>query len=381
MGAAVARKPPKPSAYTLEGKKFAAFHIRFYRDQARNLTDCELRVLGVIREEEVEARLDGEEWSRPLTEGEISEYVNQTERHVKRALSALYPPQPDDAKLKVAPRRLGLVEFNRVGRTNCYRIRQEKLSELPPREARTVTHKENRESAASLPAALTCPLGQNCPVEELTERQDGVLVNITGKPQKTEGHAKKQGTSVSPIDGGKAGGKQGEKGTSMSPIAPPPVASNDTAHRREVLRAGLEARLIARLAKGPSPHEVERIETALEGACLDQFWAAAEARIRSHGRKILGYSYFIPLAQDCARSRHAWDTAHGNGKARVREPEPPLDPEESRRRKLDWLGNEMELAHWDGHVQQFAARARLKIASDENPDLYAEAEKRWRERR
>jgi hypothetical protein len=63
-----------------------------------------------------------------------------------------------------------------------------------------------------------------------------------------------------------------------------------------------------RIGVEPQLREVQAVQDHLAGASLEQFKTRVEQRLES-GLRINSYGVFTKLAEDCARSREAWEAA------------------------------------------------------------------------
>jgi hypothetical protein len=163
-----------------------------------------------------------------------------------------------------------------------------------------------RGEAARMPAALTCPKGLECPVDQLVELPDGTLSN---RPLlKT----KEQGADSPQISSGR------EKPTSHKSVR------EDVAIRPR-LRAVLE-RFMVKFGRGPSDAEVLEIQGDLRDAAEEQFEVAAMDAFQ----RVKSYRYLRPIARECAQTADAWNRQHAAAPSRAERKYPCADCGEMR---------------------------------------------------
>ena len=293
--AAVAPKPMRRE--TRLSYNFTPIPSTFFRDSARNLTLCQLLVVGLVQELCAEARSE----DVVISAEKLAKWSGQSERNVQSALSSLD--------------KVGVIRRRDAGRGRmAYGFDRSALPALEPRGPRQVERKDPaRETAPVLfPAEIACPSGHVCPVEKLTEREDGVLVTIAA-------FAASKGFTV--LEGSREKRSAGRGLTSEyyeAEFTPPPQMRGEAEFTPNKRRKGedeakIDPRIrhaaehfVKRLGVGPGEDILLEIQAALGEATAEQFEAAVAAK----ERKVQSYKFLVLLARECHETRAAWERKH-----------------------------------------------------------------------
>jgi hypothetical protein len=246
-------------------------------------------------------RLRLPEWAR-LSIEETAKWLGLDEKTVRRGFAEA--------------EAVGCISSRRGAGSNLeYRAHVEAFPSVPirewkPREAAKEKPAPKPE-APRLPAVLVCPKGLDCPVHELVENPDGVLVNLPASNAtpingRTKGEAEGRKCPVEAIghrtimSTGEAKASGGQR-TIMSTgeLVTPSVST------KAGLKALLSARFGARLATAPSEALIEQTLKALKGASLDHFAHVLDQR----QAKVTSWGFIPHLAADCAGGKAAWEAA------------------------------------------------------------------------
>ena len=254
----------------------------FFRELGGRLDYGAFLCLGIVLEESVgKPRSPGApapEISEPITEEQFARWTGLTVRGIRHSL--------DDLD------RLGLLRREKRGRGYSYGIIPERLWSLPERPPRKL-HREPKPASATaqpLPVILACPLGSECPVNEVYDGPDGLTnVRLTGEQE-----ANNTGTRV-PVSTDDQPAMVGERKTKDTgtrvPVSAPPNGD---------LRAMLERTLAAKLRSLPDQAILGVIAKALGDAPIRELEAAIELK----RDKVKSWPFVPLLAKDC---RVAWE--------------------------------------------------------------------------
>jgi hypothetical protein len=262
-------------------------------------------------------RLRLPEWAR-LSIEETAKWLGLDEKTVRRGFAEA--------------EAVGCISSRRGAGSNLeYRAHVETFPSVPirewkPREAAKEKPAPKPE-APRLPAVLVCPKGLDCPVHELVENPDGVLVNlpasnatpINGRtkgeaegrkcPVEAIGHRTIMSTGEAKASGGhrtimstgeaKASGGHRTIMSTGESVSPP--VSTKTA-----LKGMLVARFGHLFATAPGESLIQQTLKALKGATLDHFgWVLKN----TPDAKVTSWGLMPHLAADCAGGKAAWEAA------------------------------------------------------------------------
>jgi hypothetical protein len=261
--AGLERKPPKRQCGPV-GYAFTPIPQRFFRDNARNLTHCQLLVVGLVQELATDAGTE----DVPINAKRIAEYIGQTERNVASTLADL--------------QSIGVIRSRRVGRhVWAYGFDRESLAKLQVREPRKLVVENKGKSGARTEVGFSpfpCPKdGLPCP--EVGESADGGLVRLSRAFVENKGK-----TEARPEVG---------------------FRTQDRGSRRRQILDLLLARFGNRLATVPTDEMVARIQRNLGGATLEHF----DYLMTQKAAKVTGWGFMLHLASDCNRAKVLWTPA------------------------------------------------------------------------
>jgi len=224
-------------------------------------------------------RNDNRDWLS-MRQAAMAENLGLTERGVRKAL--------DEAV------EMGCLVVRKVGRDLEYACQVDRFPSLKVRKLERSGNPApgpKAEAAERLPAALTCPQGLECPVDELVQLEDGTLSN---KPLlQMKGKSPKHRNNCSGVDGK----VKAEHRNNCSAIRPS-------------LRAIAE-QFTPRLGVGP-PDDILLVIQRVLGDASDEQFAVAVAAKRA---KVSGYGLLVRIAQDCAGTADAWKRQHAPAEA------------------------------------------------------------------
>jgi hypothetical protein len=276
MGSAAAalhRKPAKRERGPV-GFAFTPIPNRFFRDHARNLTLCQLLVVGLVQELATDAGTE----DVAITAKDLAQYTGQTRRNVAGAISELS--------------KAGVLHARRVGPNLwAYGFDREALVKLKARCSRTLAVAEMPKPSSKPATPIICPKdGKPCP--EIGESQDQGLVRLETKFVANKGKSR----SRSEVE-----------------FIPPP------SRRQRILEMVL-AHFGTQLATVPDEELVGKIDRALGGATLEHF----DYLMVQNAPRVRSWAFLVHLATDCNRAKNIWAAAQAPELAVPRELVNPL---------------------------------------------------------